>query len=534
MHSRLFSTIIELMPGELLCAYRRASAMYAEDGRTYLLRSTDSGASWVDEGVVWGGAADAKPYSYSATFLSKMSDGWSLTWQRAEIAPCPRVIGLVARQRKRLGGGCADLTSASGVLYWCVSLVICLDSRRLDVKKLIAGIVASAVLLGGTAAWAGQGCSGGGRHGGNEAAKTSAAQGFSLTLHKAEVLLAEPLFAVVSLEEPAAAAAGKPTDAQIWAKINGHSDRPRGHGAHFGRRDTYRALTFEITPAVDRHEFAGWHTAGGGAAGCPLSAGKGKQTADGRSCGGIAKAAGCGKVAAADGANGCCGQCPKASKAAAAAKVAGCDLRADCPKSGKCDPSECPVGCNKAGTVSIALSDRFKLDKPGKYTITAYLRTRGGRIASNAVSVTVKAPTSESDKAALARLAGVRWASFATGEGCSKSLNLMAQWPDSTYAPYAQYYRGRHLQSKGDSAGAAQAYRDVIKRHPGSFIAGNAALALAKCEIKTRDYVAAGQRLRQLIANRDAGHLHVEARNALSELPEAKTEKVGPQARVGS
>ncbi len=70
-----YSRIIEMTPDELLCIYRRAAAMYADDGRSYVLRSRDNGSTWIDEGCVYDGAGDETHYSYSATNITKLRDG---------------------------------------------------------------------------------------------------------------------------------------------------------------------------------------------------------------------------------------------------------------------------------------------------------------------------------------------------------------------------------------------------------------------------------------------------------------------------
>jgi hypothetical protein len=70
-----YSRIIEIRPGELLCVYRRAQAMYGNDGRSWLLRSTDGGKTWIDEGCLWDGSQDERSYSYAATNLTRMTDG---------------------------------------------------------------------------------------------------------------------------------------------------------------------------------------------------------------------------------------------------------------------------------------------------------------------------------------------------------------------------------------------------------------------------------------------------------------------------
>jgi hypothetical protein len=70
-----FPCIVELAPGELLCVYRRSAAMYSDDGRSHIVRSTDGGKSWTDQGMVHDGSGDDRPYSYSATKISRLQDG---------------------------------------------------------------------------------------------------------------------------------------------------------------------------------------------------------------------------------------------------------------------------------------------------------------------------------------------------------------------------------------------------------------------------------------------------------------------------
>ena len=70
-----YSRVIELPSGALLCVYRRAQALYGDDGRSWVLRSTDGGRTWQDEGCLWDGSADDRPYSYAATNLTLLRDG---------------------------------------------------------------------------------------------------------------------------------------------------------------------------------------------------------------------------------------------------------------------------------------------------------------------------------------------------------------------------------------------------------------------------------------------------------------------------
>jgi len=69
-----YPNIVEMGPGELLCVYRRGAAIYSDDGRIYQLRSTDDGRTWLDEGVVWDGKADARSYWYAPVGISRAPD----------------------------------------------------------------------------------------------------------------------------------------------------------------------------------------------------------------------------------------------------------------------------------------------------------------------------------------------------------------------------------------------------------------------------------------------------------------------------
>ncbi|MBI3942524.1 MAG: exo-alpha-sialidase [Chloroflexi bacterium] len=75
--------VVPLSDQEILCFYRLGSAFYALDGRIALLRSTDGGQSWRQDGLVWDPRWDASPYNYSAPHGARLRDGTLLlTCQR--------------------------------------------------------------------------------------------------------------------------------------------------------------------------------------------------------------------------------------------------------------------------------------------------------------------------------------------------------------------------------------------------------------------------------------------------------------------
>ncbi|MCE5249444.1 glycoside hydrolase [bacterium] len=70
-----FPFIIQISENEFLCTFRRGSAWESADGVICRLRSTDGGRTWIDEGVIWDGSGDDRPYSYRTGAMTRLSDG---------------------------------------------------------------------------------------------------------------------------------------------------------------------------------------------------------------------------------------------------------------------------------------------------------------------------------------------------------------------------------------------------------------------------------------------------------------------------
>ena len=70
-----FPFIQQLSEKEFLCTCRRGTAWSSVDGMIGKLRSTDSGETWTEEGLVWDGSQDDRPYSYRGGNLTVLSDG---------------------------------------------------------------------------------------------------------------------------------------------------------------------------------------------------------------------------------------------------------------------------------------------------------------------------------------------------------------------------------------------------------------------------------------------------------------------------
>ena len=73
--SAFFPNVVQISPQEFICIYQRGDGMYATNSNIAMLRSTDGGATWRDEGYLWDTSKDDRPYSYHATFISRMDDG---------------------------------------------------------------------------------------------------------------------------------------------------------------------------------------------------------------------------------------------------------------------------------------------------------------------------------------------------------------------------------------------------------------------------------------------------------------------------
>jgi len=65
----------QLSEKEFVCVYQRGSGLYAPDNKVAVLRSLDGGVTWVDEGLLYDGSDDERPYSYHGGMLTRMSDG---------------------------------------------------------------------------------------------------------------------------------------------------------------------------------------------------------------------------------------------------------------------------------------------------------------------------------------------------------------------------------------------------------------------------------------------------------------------------
>lgn len=81
-----FPVIQELSEQEFLCVYRRGTAFESADARIAKLRSVDGGRTWTEEGVVYDGSKDDRPYCYRGGAVTKLSDGTllivSTRWDR--------------------------------------------------------------------------------------------------------------------------------------------------------------------------------------------------------------------------------------------------------------------------------------------------------------------------------------------------------------------------------------------------------------------------------------------------------------------
>ena len=126
-----YSRIVEVRPNELLCVYRRASALYGDDGRSWVLRSTDNGSTWDDEGCLYDGSADERPYSYSATNLTRMSDGEIVVQGHRFHRPSPNIPMYDAETGAHLPEESLQFRSRDGGRSWSGPQVIAKPDENL-------------------------------------------------------------------------------------------------------------------------------------------------------------------------------------------------------------------------------------------------------------------------------------------------------------------------------------------------------------------------------------------------------------------
>tara|TARA_B100000686_G_C16779354_1_gene970753 strand:+ start:260 stop:1396 length:1137 start_codon:yes stop_codon:yes gene_type:complete len=73
--SAFYPNVVQLFENELLCVHQYGDGLYAPNNTLGVLRSTDGGKTWTNEGELHDRSKDDRPYSYMASFLSRMSDG---------------------------------------------------------------------------------------------------------------------------------------------------------------------------------------------------------------------------------------------------------------------------------------------------------------------------------------------------------------------------------------------------------------------------------------------------------------------------
>lgn len=66
---------LQLTEWEFICTYQCGSALYSVDANVALLRSSDGGVTWTDEGPIYDRTGDDRMYSYHDGFVSRLSDG---------------------------------------------------------------------------------------------------------------------------------------------------------------------------------------------------------------------------------------------------------------------------------------------------------------------------------------------------------------------------------------------------------------------------------------------------------------------------
>lgn len=119
-----YPNIVEIRPDELLCVYRRGSAIYSDDGRIYQLRSTDGGTAWQDEDIVWDGTADAQSYWYAPIGITQAPDGELLLTGFRIHRPTPTTPTYNEKTGACLNEESILLRSVDGGKHWSAPEVI--------------------------------------------------------------------------------------------------------------------------------------------------------------------------------------------------------------------------------------------------------------------------------------------------------------------------------------------------------------------------------------------------------------------------
>lgn len=66
---------VQIAENELVCPYNRGQAYYATDLTFYMARSTDGGATWSEQSLIYDRSRDNRHYSYHDPFTTRLRDG---------------------------------------------------------------------------------------------------------------------------------------------------------------------------------------------------------------------------------------------------------------------------------------------------------------------------------------------------------------------------------------------------------------------------------------------------------------------------
>jgi hypothetical protein len=127
------------------------------------------------------------------------------------------------------------------------------------------------------------------------------------------------------------------------------------------------------------------------------------------------------------------------------------------------------------------LLEWYQFPAEGSFTVQAVLETNGKRVASPALSITVRRPDKKDPEwGPVDRLHHIPWSNYITDAFCGDTFDVVKRWPDSKLAKYCHYWSGLHHQHKKEYEKAIESFR-AVEKQPRFILVPHAQAGITEC-----------------------------------------------------
>jgi hypothetical protein len=128
------------------------------------------------------------------------------------------------------------------------------------------------------------------------------------------------------------------------------------------------------------------------------------------------------------------------------------------------------------------LLEWYEFPGEGTFKIQAVVNDGSARVASQAVTITIRRPGKEdAEWGRVDRLHHIPWSNYVTDSFCGDTFDVVKRWPESKFARYCHYYNGLFSQNKKEYDKAIASFKIVTENHRDFVFADAASYGIAEC-----------------------------------------------------